>query len=308
MRDGHLRRGEIMAKLSKMIGRKAQKAAFAATSVDNILLSGDGNGGFLTERTKSILKKNSVIGIYRKRKRQDHIEISKQSAKIGDYISSKILHGGQRDLSFSDEILRNIERNIPEILVVPDIRRVRSIGESFRNSEPLESNGLDKSLIGIHALSKILDMNPQDTESLLQSILDGRHARKRDSEIPSVAPEDWQTAKELAKAGGKAFQESPPAFIKRVYGRWEGNGLDRALIRRLDPSLSLALDNWLRKNTLPNDLDLPTRNEKAARWVDRVEREGVAALAAEAKSGDVAREAARFLSAKHRRDKRIHEK
>lgn len=71
--------------------------------------------------------------------------------------------------------------------------------------------------------------------------------------LPSRAPEAY---------GGVRSGESPPDFIKRVYGRWVGKGLTKTGLRQLDPGLYRALYNWLgRGNVLPDDLPLPTRQE-----------------------------------------------
>ncbi|WP_426030922.1 hypothetical protein [Caulobacter sp. DWP3-1-3b2] len=80
--------------------------------------------------------------------------------------------------------------------------------------------------------------------------------------LPSNAPALWISEK---KPG-----DSPPAFIKRHYAPWLGKGLARPDIKRLDPQLYVALNNWLRNNEMPADLDLPTLKEKNDRWAERV--------------------------------------
>ena len=91
-------------------------------------------------------------------------------------------------------------------------------------------------------------------------------------ELPTTAPERYQ---------GLRGPESPPEFVKRVYGDWLGKGLDRAHIRNLDHSLSTAIDNWSRKNEWPEDIDLPTRSEQNRRVVER--------LRAQAPGGDISK-------------------
>jgi len=81
--------------------------------------------------------------------------------------------------------------------------------------------------------------------------------REAPMEMPAVAPELW--------TGARGNPETPVDFIRRAYRPWLGNGLTRAHIRDLDPSLSTALDNWLRKNDMPGDLDLPTVSEALTR-------------------------------------------
>lgn len=73
--------------------------------------------------------------------------------------------------------------------------------------------------------------------------------------LPTKAPENYQ---------GLRGQETPPAFVKRVYGKWLGHGFTKAHIRRLDPVLYTAIDNWLKKPGCewPKDVDLPTLKEQ----------------------------------------------
>jgi len=73
-------------------------------------------------------------------------------------------------------------------------------------------------------------------------------------QLPDIAPALWKDA--------RLDGEAPPDFIKRVYEPWLGHGLGRNHVRKLDHSLSVALDNWLRKNAMPADLDLPTLKEQ----------------------------------------------
>ena len=85
--------------------------------------------------------------------------------------------------------------------------------------------------------------------------------------LPSMAPASW--------AKGKQPGDTPPEFIRRHYAPWLGKGLTRPDIKRLDPQLYVGLNNWLRNNEMPADVDLPTLKEKNDRWVERV-REGSA--------------------------------
>jgi hypothetical protein len=77
-------------------------------------------------------------------------------------------------------------------------------------------------------------------------------------EVPTEAPETYQ---------GLRGPETPPQFVKRVYGPWLGQGLTRADIRKLDPKLSVAITNWLSRpgNEWPADVDLPTKAEQNER-------------------------------------------
>ena len=80
--------------------------------------------------------------------------------------------------------------------------------------------------------------------------------------LPERAPALWAEAKEPG--------DTPPAFIQRHYEPWLGQGLTRAVVRRLDPQLYMALSNWLRKNDLPEGFDLPTVKEENDRQVESV--------------------------------------
>lgn len=113
--------------------------------------------------------------------------------------------------------------------------------------------------------------------------------------FPEVAPATWKADKQPG--------ETPPSFVKRIYGEWLGKGFTRATLRHLDPPLARAVDNWLRTNEMPLDIDLPTLKEQNTRWVERMEREGLSAVLPEGSPDFVTREAQRLMVAKHRRSK-----
>ncbi|WP_155988070.1 hypothetical protein [Brevundimonas sp. EAKA] len=81
--------------------------------------------------------------------------------------------------------------------------------------------------------------------------------------LPDVAPALW--------AKDKRAGETPPDFIRRVYEPWIGKGLVRPHIKRLDIQLYVALTNWLRKNDMPDDLNLPTLKEANDRLAAQLE-------------------------------------
>lgn len=85
--------------------------------------------------------------------------------------------------------------------------------------------------------------------------------------LPTKAPEAYQ---------GLRGPETPPEFVQRVYGEWLGHGLTKAHIRKLDPKLAVAINNWLSRpgNEWPADVDLPTLKEQNDRWVDRAREQG----------------------------------
>lgn len=73
---------------------------------------------------------------------------------------------------------------------------------------------------------------------------------------PDYAPAIWKT--------DKLPGDTPPDFIMRHYGAWlrvDGAGLTRPDVKRLDPTLYMALANWLRANELPDDCPLPTKSQ-----------------------------------------------
>lgn len=80
--------------------------------------------------------------------------------------------------------------------------------------------------------------------------------------LPKDAPEKYQ---------GLRSPETPPTFVKRVYGPWLGHGLDRGHIRQLDPTLYQAIVNWSRRNKWPTEIDLPTRSQQIDRKLERLQ-------------------------------------
>jgi len=62
----------------------------------------------------------------------------------------------------------------------------------------------------------------------------------------------------------KRPRETPPDFIRRCYGPLLDGELTRAVLRRVDPNLEMALRNWLRNNEMPQDLKhgLPTVTDR----------------------------------------------
>lgn len=127
----------------------------------------------------------------------------------------------------------------------------------------------------------------------LEAALDPEKALDKNP-LPNVAPATWKADKQPG--------ETPPAFVKRVYGEWLGSGLDRAGLRKVDPALSQAIDNWSRRHEWPADVDLPTRGEQNRRWVERVEREGLGAVVGDASAEHILREGRRLAVAKHRQN------
>jgi hypothetical protein len=85
--------------------------------------------------------------------------------------------------------------------------------------------------------------------------------------------------------------ESPVDFVERVYQRWLGNGLTRALVREVDPQLYRALYTWeMRHGRVP--LDLPTQREVSAAAIAQA-----TALHAATDASDTGSHAGRLLNA-----------
>lgn len=130
-----------------------------------------------------------------------------------------------------------------------------------------------------------------DREGLLQSLIDAllQHARLPEGSwasrvraeartpsllsrvaLPEKAPAIWRSDKQPG--------DTPPTFIKRHYGtllRADASGLTRSDIRRLDPTLYMALSNWLRRNALPEDCPLPLRWERVDAEIAALQEAGI---------------------------------
>lgn len=111
--------------------------------------------------------------------------------------------------------------------------------------------------------------------------------------LPTKAPETYQ---------GLRGPETPPEFVKRVYGPWLGQGLTRADIRKLDPKLSVAITNWLSRpgNAWPADVDLPTKAEQNERLLS-AGPEAIREHLGKFTGQEALREAARINAAAHYR-------
>ena len=110
--------------------------------------------------------------------------------------------------------------------------------------------------------------------SLLESL---EEKYSTDRPIPIDAPVIWNEAeaKSLGRPG-RIENESPPNFIKRVYGDWIGKGLTRPAIRQLDPKLYQALATWTRRHG-ELDFELPSKSDDVNRWADAVSTETASA-------------------------------
>ena len=113
--------------------------------------------------------------------------------------------------------------------------------------------------------------------------------------LPDTAPATWSES--------KLPGEAPPVFVKRIYGLWLGHGLDRPRIKRLDPKLYAAINNWVARpeNTWPSDVDLPTREEQNRRTIEGLRDQATDGSVGRVLGEFTAREAARIRSAIQRR-------
>lgn len=78
--------------------------------------------------------------------------------------------------------------------------------------------------------------------------------------LPAKAPELYQDRKPLTSGDRKGKKEDVIDFLRRVWKPWFGI-LTRADLLRLDPPAYQAIQNAIRKEPLPPDIDLPTRSE-----------------------------------------------
>ena len=154
----------------------------------------------------------------------------------------------------------------------------------------------------LNVIDKFAADNPGKPVSNL--ILDLFPELAKAQEIPRVtAPETPPAIWPDDRIAIKGVLENPPDFIKRNYAPWLGKGLTRADVRRLDKPLSTALDNWLRRNPMPDDLDLPTLKEQNSRWIERIEKEGLGAVVSGDGANPTLQDAQRLLSAKRWRER-----
>jgi hypothetical protein len=199
----------------------------------------------------------------------------------------------------------SIERLVEARKLVEDYRNKADNKAKQSSGEPISPTSEPKSFSSIVERLSMLEAFAKQHEgkgvadyarSLFPELLQIERAALKMSALPTVAPATWKADKQDG--------ETPPAFVKRVYGEWLGKGFTRATLRHLDPPLAQAMTNWLRHNEMPADVDLPTLKEQNTRWVERVEKEGLAAAVPAGSPEATLREASRLLAAKHRRKER----
>jgi len=144
-------------------------------------------------------------------------------------------------LRITTEIMSSVEQDFPELGDVKDRRLL--------HAEKLAERLLD-----------ILNIDPNRPTSWVSVVgaQDKAETPRRNlRNTPDLAPAYWREAKMVG--------DTPPDFIKRHYSAWlqyDGLGMARSDLRRLDKPLYAALASWLHEgNELPADCPLPTKSE-----------------------------------------------
>lgn len=157
--------------------------------------------------------------------------------------------------------------------LLEDVARSRPKTERFGDSADLDRvfgdiplrfsfHGLKTHLTHLLAELEAGTITPGDLDAETQTLLVQTSSRINSTIAPDPRPESlaldevrahvsetWKTRSDS--------KEPVVAFIKRVYAPFIDKGLTRKHLS-VDPSLYTALANWLRKNDLPDWLDLPT--------------------------------------------------
>jgi len=121
-------------------------------------------------------------------------------------------------------------------------------------------------------------------------------ARNAAPPLPVEAPVKWKD---------RNPGETPPDFVRRVYGRWavDGDGIGKRVLRTLDPTLVNELNSWVRDgNEVPADIKLLTIKEEN----DKLLNDGPAAMQehlGKFTAEEAVREITRLRSAQQRRGK-----
>lgn len=85
--------------------------------------------------------------------------------------------------------------------------------------------------------------------------------------LPETAPKEYSKRKDRS--------ESPVDFIRRVYATWLATGIPRPHLKKIDGKLYVGLQNWLRQNELPSDVNLPKRSDEFDDIADHLIENGV---------------------------------
>jgi len=119
---------------------------------------------------------------------------------------------------------------------------------------PLEEK-ITKFAVSVGVPSGSLESFSRAVEQLLAATKSGTNAPKAKSPpLPKKAPELF------AKRRNK--DENIVDFLLRIWKPWMASGsFTRSDLRKLDPSAIKAVENWLIKKPLPDEVVLPTKKE-----------------------------------------------
>lgn len=175
-------------------------------------------------------------------------------------------------------------------------RLIAKVAKAILQRESMPSGRWSKAILAENtSLSgRVVHKDPSNSDATLEQ---NPAPERHQIELPSSAPAIWKDSK---LAG-----DTPSDFIKRHYGPWlksDATGLTRPDIKRFDPSLYMALANWLRKNELPDDCPVPIKSERVNAELDRFLEGGIGAIVTGPSDPEhVLREARRMASATQRR-------
>lgn len=83
--------------------------------------------------------------------------------------------------------------------------------------------------------------------------------------LPEQPPARWKTA--------RLESETPPEFVRRIYGVWLGKGFTKAHLRQLDFLCYEALGVWSKTHDMPSGFVLPSLREHNDAWIQKVEED-----------------------------------
>ncbi len=147
-----------------------------------------------------------------------------------------------------------VDGSSPEIydlapnIVVEDCNNKSELLEQWMQQRTID---LKASIKGLLETSKL---PPEQWPAELRSLADEFDPKPKPLPLPDKAPELF------AERANR--RESIEDFLRRVWMPWIETGtLTRPAFAKLDQQGEMALRNWLRKNTLPPDIRLPTLKE-----------------------------------------------
>lgn len=180
------------------------------------------------------------------------------------------------EFSDNSELAQQIARTIETILDKPVLSARPVIGRE----NDIEKTSTDKRLAEIDDFARSHPgeaISPLIREKFPELFSHERSAPQHLLPLPKRAPAHWPK--------NRLGEENAAQFAVRVYGEWmKSETISRADIKKLDPKLYIALNNFFARAKIPADLppdfNLPTLQEANDRWVERV-RQGLAPLPSE---------------------------